>query len=120
MNQYFFISPSQNTEKSSLLSRAIDPARFATLPLASWHTASVVQPTADPNLRKNPQSVSAAIAARAAAATDGGGMDQTLPKRTAQSSEAEWIRELVAITHCLAQLDRLPQVGLPRHSVFSP
>ncbi|KAG5452462.1 Exocyst complex component 4 [Clonorchis sinensis] len=101
---------SQNTEKSSLLSRAIDPARFATLPLASWHTASVVQPTADPNLRKNPQSVSAAIAARAAAATDGGGMDQTLPKRTAQSSEAEWIRELVAITHCLAQLDRLPQI----------
>ncbi|CAL8099191.1 unnamed protein product [Calicophoron daubneyi] len=105
----------------SASARPITLSHYSTLPLSSWRTASVDEPPSDTNIKKDPHTVAAAIALNASAQAA-----EHTPKGHAVP-EAEWIREIVAVTHCLCRLDKLsqilfdwrPQPRLTQHSLMN-
>ncbi|CAH8852739.1 unnamed protein product [Trichobilharzia szidati] len=95
---------------------------FVSLPLSDWHSASVVEPIVDSNLYKEPRAVAKSVAAAAAAAASAANNESSTsqsgqPQPQHQQhhhqqtgmSHSDWIREIVAVTHCLMRLQKLPQ-----------
>ncbi|VDP96507.1 unnamed protein product, partial [Trichobilharzia regenti] len=90
---------------------------FVSLPLSDWHSASVVEPIVDSNLYKEPRAVAKSVALSAAshaANNESSSINQNGQSQQHQQtsmSHSDWIREIVAVTHCLMRLQKLPQVS---------
>ncbi|CAH8540778.1 unnamed protein product [Dicrocoelium dendriticum] len=95
-------SPTQQKSPCFLTS-----SQFASLPLASWHTTNISPPIADPNLHKNPLIAAQSIAANVSAHYD---QNASQLRASDEFSDVDWTRELIAVVHCLARLDKLPQI----------
>ncbi|TNN06741.1 Exocyst complex component 4 [Schistosoma japonicum] len=84
---------------------------FVSLPLSDWHNASVNEPVVDANLYKEPRTV-AMVIARSTPSHANESLDQHQTQHQQQQdtlSHSDWIREIVAVTHCLMRLQKLPQ-----------
>ncbi|CAH8584919.1 unnamed protein product [Schistosoma rodhaini] len=85
---------------------------FVSLPLSDWYNASVSEPVVDVNLYKEPRTVATVIARSTVTASHH--EDDTVDPQQHQQhngalSHSDWIREIVAVTHCLMRLQKLPQ-----------
>ncbi|VDP61055.1 unnamed protein product [Schistosoma mattheei] len=86
---------------------------FVSLPLSDWYNASVSEPVVDANLYKEPRTVATVIARSTVTAShhDDDTVDsQQHQQHNSALSHSDWIREIVAVTHCLIRLQKLPQV----------
>ncbi|CAH8526435.1 unnamed protein product [Schistosoma turkestanicum] len=82
---------------------------FVSLPLCDWHNASINEPVVDENLYKEPRTVATVIARTAAAAAAASSATSHHQQHPSALSHSDWIREIVAVTHCLMRLQKLPQ-----------
>ncbi|VDO95165.1 unnamed protein product [Schistosoma margrebowiei] len=85
---------------------------FVSLPLSDWYNASVSEPVVDANLYKEPRTVATVIARSTVTAShhDDDTVDsQHHQQHNSALSHSDWIREIVAVTHCLIRLQKLPQ-----------
>ncbi|CAH8560669.1 unnamed protein product [Schistosoma mattheei] len=85
---------------------------FVSLPLSDWYNASVSEPVVDANLYKEPRTVATVIARSTVTAShhDDDTVDsQQHQQHNSALSHSDWIREIVAVTHCLIRLQKLPQ-----------
>ncbi|VDP71041.1 unnamed protein product [Echinostoma caproni] len=98
----------QSTESSPDKSFTPNPSRapvtshYSSLPLSAWHTALVTESPSDSNMWKDPQRVAAMIALNASSSEPS--------QKTVVRSDDKWMKELVDLTHCLARLEKLPQI----------
>ncbi|VDP33006.1 unnamed protein product [Schistosoma curassoni] len=76
---------------------------FVSLPLSDWYNASVSEPVVDANLYKEPRTVATVIARSTVTAShhDDDTVDsQQHQQHNSALSHSDWIREIVAVTHC--------------------
>ncbi|CAH8565275.1 unnamed protein product [Heterobilharzia americana] len=101
--------PSDSKESSISLNTAA-VTHFVSLPLSDWHSTSVDEPIVDTNLYKEPRTVATSIALSSAASH---GNNSNIHSQQSQQhttlSHSDWIREIVAVAHCLMRLRKLSQ-----------